>query len=40
MLATRRAADFDSGIGNQRAILGDAGVLLVADGVLVERVGR
>ena len=40
MLATRRAAGFDSGIGNQRTILGDAGVLLVADGVLVERAGR
>jgi hypothetical protein len=31
---------FDSGVGNQRAVLGDAGVLLVADGVLVERAGR
>ena len=42
MLATRRAAgfDFDSGIGNQRAILGDTSVLLVADSVLVERAGR
>jgi hypothetical protein len=37
VLATRRAAGFDSGIGNRRTILGDADVLLVADGVLVER---
>jgi hypothetical protein len=40
MLGTMRAAGFDSGIGNQRTILGDAGVLPVADGVLVERAGR
>jgi hypothetical protein len=40
MLAIRRAAGFDSRIGNQPTILGDAGVLLVADGVLVERTGR
>ena len=36
-LVLGRAAGFDSGIGNQRAILGNTGVLLVADGVLVER---
>src|ERR1700751_4989413 len=36
-LVLRRAASFDSRVGNQRALLGDAGVLLVADGVLVER---
>ncbi len=35
-----RAAGFDSGIGDQRAILGDTGILLVADSVLVERAGR
>ena len=35
-----RAAGFDSGIGNQRTILGDAGVLPVADGALVERARR
>jgi hypothetical protein len=39
-LVLRRAAGFDSGIGNQRAVLGDASVLLVADSVLVERAGR
>ena len=39
-LVLRRAAGFDSGVGNQRAILGDAGVLFVADGVLVERAWR
>ncbi len=40
LLVLRRTACFDSGVGNQSAILGDAGVLLVADGVLVERAGR
>jgi hypothetical protein len=39
-LDLRRAAGFGSGIGNQRAFLGDAGVLLVANGVLVEDAGR
>src|ERR1700751_158247 len=39
-LVLGRAAGFGSGVGNQRAVLGDAGVLLVADGVLVERAGR
>src|ERR1700746_592359 len=39
-LVLRRATGFHSGVGNQRAIFGDAGVLLVADGVLVERAGR
>jgi hypothetical protein len=39
-LVLRRAAGFRSGVGNQRAILGDTGVLLVADSVLVERAGR
>ena len=39
-LVLRRAAGFGSGVGNQRAVLGDAGLLLVADGVLVERAGR
>src|SRR5262249_44962860 len=39
-LVLRRAAGFGSGVGNQRAIFGDASVLLVADGVLVERAGR
>src|SRR5262249_53860532 len=34
-LVLRRAAGFGSGVGNERAIFGDAGVLLVADGVLV-----
>jgi hypothetical protein len=33
-------AGFDSGVGNQRAVLGDAGVLLVTDGVLVKRAWR
>ena len=31
---------FVAGVGDQRAVLGDAGVLLVADGVLVERARR
>jgi hypothetical protein len=39
-LVLRRAAGFGSGVGNQRAILGDAGVLIVADRVLVERAWR
>src|SRR4029077_8876653 len=38
-LVLGRAAGFGSGIGDQRAVLGDAGVLLVADGVLVVRAG-
>jgi hypothetical protein len=40
LFVLRRAAGFDSGIGNQRSILGDTIVLLVADSVLVERAGR
>ena len=39
-LVLRRAAGFDSGVCNQRAILGDVGALLVAHGVLVERAWR
>ena len=39
-LILRRAPGFDAGVGNQCAIFGDAGVLLVAEGVLVERAGR
>ena len=39
-LVLRRTAGFDSGVGNQRAIFGDAGVLLLSDGVLVKRAGR
>jgi hypothetical protein len=31
-----RATGLDAGVRRQRAIIGDAGVLLVADGVLVE----
>jgi hypothetical protein len=31
-----RAAGLDSGVGDQCAILCDTGVLLVADGVLIE----
>jgi hypothetical protein len=39
-LVLRRATGFGSGVGYQRAILGNAGVLFVADGVLVERAWR
>ena len=39
-LVLGRAAGLDAGIGDQRAVLGDAGVLLEANGVLVERAWR
>ena len=39
-LVLGRAAGFYSGIGNQRAFFGDASLLLVADGVLVQLAGR
>jgi hypothetical protein len=39
-LVLGRAAGLDSGVGDESAVLGDAGVLLEADGVLVELAGR
>jgi hypothetical protein len=34
------AAGFDAGVGDERAVVGDAGVFLVTNGVLVERAHR
>ena len=39
-LVLGRAAGLGAGVGDQRAVLGDARVLLVANGVLVERARR
>ena len=36
-LVLGRAAGLGAGVGDQRAVVGDAGILLVTDGVLVKR---
>jgi hypothetical protein len=39
-LVLGRAPRLGARVGDQRAVLGDAGVFLITDGVLVERAGR
>src|SRR5215471_21185023 len=36
----RRASSLYTGVGNERTVLGDAGVFLVTNGMLIKRAGR